>query len=298
MVKRPNDIFADDVKVIINGSIPGTNIEISEDNISYYAEFTAVAPVTIDTVDVKVTAPVAGAHPQDVVSNTDHAIVTAMEWRCDGKLLSASDTFEEGVSYQLTVAVGVESNKYEFTDDTIVTFNGANTGKYVTNDYDHVIYDVWFTATAASTGYTVSGTATSFGSSTDEVMIQLTESGAAEPSYEAVVTGNSAAYSIEGVAPGTYTMKVMKKNHVAREYTVTVSTENVTQDVKLCLKGDANGSGTVDIEDAMLVFYHVAKKSYLGGEGLAACDTNADGTVDIEDAMTVFYFVAKKIDKI
>ena len=63
-------------------------------------------------------------------------------------------------------------------------------------------------------------------------------------------------------------------------------------------KGDANGSGTVDIEDAMLVFYHVAKKSYLGDEGLAACDTNADGTVDIEDAMTIFYFVAKKIDKI
>ena len=146
--------------------------------------------------------------------------------------------------------------------------------------------------------YTVSGTATSFGSDTDEVIIQLTESGAAEPAYEAVVKGNSASYTIEGVASGTYTMKVMKNNHVTREYTVVVGSAPVVQDVKLCLKGDANGSGTVDIEDAMLVFYHVAKKSYLGGEGLAACDTNADGTVDIEDAMTVFYFVAKKIDKI
>ena len=147
-------------------------------------------------------------------------------------------------------------------------------------------------------GITVSGTATSFGSNTDDVTIQLIKSGASEASYETVVKGKIASYSIEDVAPGTYTMKVMKKNHVAREYTVTVSTENVTQDVKLCLKGDANGSGTVDIEDAMLVFYHVAKKSYLGDEGLAACDTNADCTVDIEDAMTIFYFVAKKIDKI
>ena len=108
----------------------------------------------------------------------------------------------------------------------------------------------------------------------------------------------TAVYDIPEVAAGTYTMKVMKNNHVTREYTIVVGSAPVVKDVKLCLKGDANGSGTVDIEDAMLVFYHVAKKSYLGGEGLAACDTNADGTVDIEDAMTIFYFVAKKIDKI
>ena len=62
--------------------------------------------------------------------------------------------------------------------------------------------------------------------------------------------------------------------------------------------GDANGDGTVDIEDAMLVFYHVAKKSALSDDRLPICDTNADGEVDIEDAMTIFYFVAKKIDKI
>ena len=62
--------------------------------------------------------------------------------------------------------------------------------------------------------------------------------------------------------------------------------------------GDANGDGTVDIEDAMLVFYHVAKKSALSDDRLPICDTNAGGEVDIEDAMTIFYFVAKKIDKI
>ena len=153
-------------------------------------------------------------------------------------------------------------------------------------------------APAPSPGVTVLGTATSFNSDTDNVTIQLILKGYSEAAYETVVKGNSASYSIANVLPGTYTMKVMKQNHVTREYTVVVGSAPVVQDVKLCLKGDANGSGTVDIEDAMLVFYHVAKKSYLGGEGLAACDTNADGTVDIEDAMTVFYFVAKKIDKI
>ena len=123
------------------------------------------------------------------------------------------------------------------------------------------------------------------------------EAGKLLPWAQTIVDRFGATY-IEVSPSGTYTMKVMKKNHVTREYTVVVGSAPVVQDVKLCLKGDANGSGTVDIEDAMLVFYHVAKKSYLGGEGLAACDTNADGTVDIEDAMTVFYYVAKKIDKI
>ena len=147
--------FADSPTVTFNGSKKGTVYLSGVEYINYYAEFTVVEPTIIEAVDVKVTKPVAGAHPQDVVSNTDHAIVTAMEWRCDGKLLSASDTFEEGVTYQLTVAVGVDSYKYEFSDDTIVTFNGANTGKYVTNDYDHVIYDVWFTATNPSKSISV-----------------------------------------------------------------------------------------------------------------------------------------------
>ena len=234
-------------------------------------------------MDVKVTKPVAGAHPQDVVSNTDHAIVTAMEWRCDGKLLSASDTFEEGVTYQLTVVVGVESNKYEFSDDTIVTFNGANTGKYVTNDYDYVIYDVWFTATAAPTGVTVSGTATSFGSATDNVTVQLIASGESTAAYETVVKGNSASYTFDAVAPGTYTMKVSKANHVTREYTVTVGAENVTQDVKIHLKGDINGDGRVNTSDVGKANSHAKGTSTLTGYDFACADVNGDGRVNTSD---------------
>ena len=55
-----------------------------------------------------------------------------------------------------------------------------------------VHYD--FTIPGEATGVTVSGTATSFNSDTDDVTIQLIESGASEPAYEAVVKGNSANY--------------------------------------------------------------------------------------------------------
>ena len=63
-------------------------------------------------------------------------------------------------------------------------------------------------------------------------------------------------------------------------------------------KGDVNGDGKVDITDAMLVFYHVAKKAPLPDKALAVCDTNDDENVDIVDAMRIFYFVAKKIPSV
>ena len=86
--------------------------------------------------------------------------------------------------------------------------------------------------------YTVSGTATSFGSETDNVILQLIAEGYSEADYEVFVKGNSASYTIEGVAPGTYTMKVMKNNHVTREYEITVDGGDVALDLKICLLGD------------------------------------------------------------
>lgn len=62
--------------------------------------------------------------------------------------------------------------------------------------------------------------------------------------------------------------------------------------------GDADGSGEVDITDAMLVFYHVAKKELLPEEALVRCNVNDDNDVDIADAMAIFYFVAKKTDSV
>ena len=132
-------------------------------------------------------------------------------------------------------------------------------------------------------GYTVSGTATSFNSDTDEVIIQLTESGAAEASYEAVVKGNTASYSIADVPAGTYTMKVMKQNHVKREYTVTVGSSNVVQDVEIHLKGDINGDGKVNTSDVNRANLHAKGKNILTGYEFACADVNGDGKVNTSD---------------
>ena len=74
--------------------------------------------------------------------------------------------------------------------------------------------------------------------------------------------------------------------------------ETDAKDTPEIVYGDADGNGEVDIADAMLIFYHVAKKELLTDEQLLRCDTNDDNEVDIVDAMRVFYFVAKKIDSV
>ena len=136
--------------------------------------------------------------------------------------------------------------------------------------------------------YTVSGMATSFGSDTDNVILQLIAEGYSEADYEVFVQGNSASYTIEGVAPGTYTMKVMKNNHVTREYTVTVGAENVTQDVKIHLKGDIDGNGTVTTMDYMRVNSHAKGITLLTDYALKCADVvGTDGKVTTMDAMRV-----------
>ena len=136
--------------------------------------------------------------------------------------------------------------------------------------------------------YTVSGTATSFGSNTDNVILQLIAEGYSEADYEVFVKGNTAEYSIEGVAPGTYTMKVMKNNHVTREYTVTVSTENVTQDVEIWLLGDVNGDGKVTTIDFVRVNSHARGVTLLSDYELKCADVvGTDGKVTTADEIRI-----------
>ena len=229
-----------------------------------------------------------------VVSYTWYASAT-------GERIQADMTFNAGRRYHVNMILQCEEGYYIADDEELDAYVNGEKAYVSAQDGNRTTLTVGYTVPVASG---VRGQVVSFHDGSD-VTVSLFADGSAQPQYTVAVPAGeksggkyTAVYDIPEVAAGTYTMKVMKNNHVTREYTIVVGSAPVVKDVKLCLKGDANGSGTVDIEDAMLVFYHVAKKSYLGDEGLAACDTNADGTVDIEDAMTIFYFVAKKIDKI
>lgn len=144
---------------------------------------------------------------------------------------------------------------------------------------------------AAVTGVTVSGTVKSYGSETENVTVTLTPENGTP--MTTVVTGNSAAYKFENVSAGTYTLKVEKTNHVAREYKVTVSGDAVQQDAKVCLKGDLTGDGKVNTADVGRLYAHVRGTRLLTDDYALSCGNVAgtDATINTADVGRLYAHV-------
>ena len=134
----------------------------------------------------------------------------------------------------------------------------------------------------------VSGKVTSFNSDTDDITIELFAEGSASADYTVSVKGNTAAYSIEGVVAGTYTMKVSKNNHVTREYTVVVSTDDVTQDAKIHLLGDVTGDGKINSLDKKKIYNHINGEALTGYEFDVANVKSTDTKINSLDKKMIY----------
>lgn len=265
---------------LINGTIKGLN-----------------APVTGAVAQTADDLTVAGTDSEGAAS--DKMYVSGLIWFIDANENGALDEGEQctpengftqdgrfmgGKKYSAFVTLSVEAEDGRI-DNTAFTLKLDGIDAPLSTSQAQGVYTFPETEIV---GYGVSGTATSFNSDTDEVIIQLTESGAAEASYEAVVKGNTASYSIADVPAGTYTMKVMKKNHVIREYTVTVGSADVTQNVKIHLLGDIDGNGTVTTMDFMRANSHARGVTLLTDYALKCADVvGTDGKVTTMDAMRI-----------
>ena len=108
----------------------------------------------IASVAVAVTEPVAGAQPQNGVSNTDNVTVTRTEWYHNGVKMLATDTFAAGETYKVHVIVKPNSG-YEFADNPTATFNGSTAGTIYMYGKDYINYYAEFTVPAASTPTTI-----------------------------------------------------------------------------------------------------------------------------------------------
>lgn len=144
---------------------------------------------------------------------------------------------------------------------------------------------------AAVTGVTVSGMVKSYGGETENVTVTLTPENGTP--MTTVVTGNSAAYKFENVSAGTYTLKVEKANHVAREYKVAVSGDAVQQDAKVCLKGDLTGDGKVNTADVGRLYAHVRGTRLLTDDYALSCGNVAgtDATINTADVGRLYAHV-------
>ena len=231
--------------------------------------------------------------------------VLSMQWLGpDQKPMRKFDKFEIGKSYFLDLRIGFEGGEelgYVYPKnyrDFKVNGKSVNAWMEYENSTDgHVwqMYDSYKLVDPNASG-TLSGTVKSYNSASDKVTIQLIQQGHSEPAYETTVSGGTkegnqytASYTISGIASGTYTMKVSKKNHVTREYTVTVGAENVTQDVEIWLLGDVNGDGTINAKDKKIIYGHINDSTTeLTGYIFDVGDVNKDGVINAKDKKQIF----------
>ena len=214
-----------------------------------------------------------------VVSYTWYASAT-------GERIQADMTFNAGRRYHVNMILQCEEGYYIADDEELDAYVNGEKAYVSAQDGNRTTLTVGYTVPVASG---VRGQVTSFMNDGD-VTVSLFAAGSAEPQYTVAVPAGeknggkyTAVYDIPEVAAGTYTMKVMKQNHVTREYTVTVGSSNVVQDVKIHLKGDINGDGRVNTSDVGKANSHAKGTSTLTGYEFACADVNGDGKVNTSD---------------
>lgn len=215
--------------------------------------------------------------------------------------ITVVDALEDGASISVYTASTIVANGG--TNPTLYTLTASDAAKFFGDDGSFGVLDrannrVKLSLNANST-VTVSGTITSFLDETADVTIELFAAGSTTAKYTTTVKGNTTAYSIEGVEAGTYTMKVSKANHVTREYTVVVADENVTQDVKICPKGDVNLDGEVNADDLTALARHVARiENLTDSYALLNADVDGDGDLTAVDLTKLARYVARIIPEL
>ena len=273
-------------------------VSVTKASCSFYVHY----PITINAVNVTLTAPVAGAHPDFTATkdNTDCDFYpgagllvthgTGLEWydKDAGVYLEPTDAFVAGKTYsaQAWLMSKDADDQIKFADNVTVKLNG---NKATITRFS----DIWIVASydfVAGTGGTLSGTVTSYLNTTDTVTVQLLQGTTVKKTT--TVKGNSASYSIAGVSAGTYTLRVSKKNHTTREYSIYIS-GNKTQNVEIRPIGDvAPKAGVVNIRDVNALYNHVMETDIITDEYLLQCgDVDNKNGVNIRDVNALYNHV-------
>lgn len=219
-----------------------------------------------------------------VVSYTWYASAT-------GERIQADMTFNAGRRYHINMILQCEEGYYIADDEELDAYVNGEKAYVSAQDGNRTTLTVGYTVPVASG---VRGQVTSFMNDGD-VTVSLFAGSSAEPQYTVAVPAGeksggkyTAVYDIPEVAPGTYTMQVSKKNHVTREYIIDVGTENVTQNVKIHLKGDIDGNGTVTTMDVIRANSHARGVTLLTDYALKCADVvGTDGTVTTMDVIRI-----------
>ena len=230
-----------------------------------------------------------------------------MQWRKTDNAqtpMGTYDKFEIGKYYILDLRIGFEGGEelgYVYPKnyrDFKVNGKSVNAWMEYENSTDgHVwqMYDSYKLVDPNASG-TLSGTVKSYNSTTDPVTVQLFKSGSSAAAYITTATGNTAPYTLSGITPGTYIMKVSKKDHINAEHELTIESGLIQKDVTLRSIGDIDSSGSVTASDALAALQCTVRKLTLSGDNFTAADANADGRISTVDALRILQYAVGKID--
>ena len=214
---------------------------------------------------------------------------------------ASSITLNEGQKQKLIPTIVPEDT----TDSTNVTWTSSN--KYIVevdeNGYVKAISGGTAIITATSSnGLTatcevisnapiktqmISGKIASAGNETEDIKIEVVKKDEDVVFTSQNLSGNLVNYNFN-IPFGNYILRVSKKNHVTREYEISVNNSSVTQDIQIALIGDINGDGKVNIKDWNRLYSHVNETNLLTGYELLCADVNKDGKVNTKDWNRVY----------
>lgn len=246
--------------------------------------------VNYDYLSLGVPLPWAGERPiynNNLVAGLPGGVsVVSYTWYASatGVPIQADMTFNAGRRYHVNVILQCEEGYYIADDEELDAYVNGEKAYVSAQDGDRTTLTVGYSVPVASG---VRGQAVSFLDGSD-VTVSLFADGSAQPQYTVTVPAGeksggkyTAVYDIPSVAAGTYTVQVSKKNHVTREYTVTVGGDVKTLNVEIWLLGDVNGDGRVNAMDCTRLFKHVNKTQQLTDPYALKCaETNGDGRVN------------------
>ena len=214
-----------------------------------------------------------------------------------GVPIQADMTFNAGRRYHVNVILQCEEGYYIADDEELDAYVNGEKAYVSAQDGDRTTLTVGYSVPVASG---VRGQAVSFLDGSD-VTVSLFADGSAQPQYTVTVPAGeksggkyTAVYDIPSVAAGTYTVQVSKKNHVTREYTVTVGGDVKTLNVEIWLLGDVNGDGRVNAMDCTRLLMHVNKTQSLSDPYALKCaDVNGDSRLNAMDCTRLLTHVNK-----
>lgn len=267
--------------------------QAADEVISLYYDF-GVLETDVDFVSVFNLEPPQPGFTPDRTADSQHPEqyeVTSIQWRCDGNMVGAQQTFVAGKTYYVEINVTpVKINGLEtcaFNSTTPCYLNAEQITSYLSNSERIILQKSWVCPDTVDT-VSLTGTVTSFGETNDAVTLTLSNGG---NTYETTSTDGN--YRFDAVAAGTYTLAVSKKDHVTRTYSVSVG-NYTTLDVKIHLKGDVDGNGKVNVGDTTKVYSHVKKTSLITDEYMLLCaDIDGNGKINVGDTTKIYAHVKK-----